>query len=148
MAFEMGGRWLYNCYFVGCCFQDLFSIACSILAQFPSSFFSILFVSIHMVNPYNRIDSTAVRRKILFILSDKSDFHMIDDLSIVVHTFASHILRLFSVDETLLPGYVNLSTSFREPPFSVEMSPFYINTCTSLCLHYHGDQYHLLHAPD
>ena len=27
------------------------------------------------------------------------------------------------IDETLLPRQVNLSTSFRGPPFSVEMSP-------------------------
>ena len=49
---------------------------------------------------------------------------MIDNPSIAVHAFASRILISFSVDETLLPSYVNLSTDFREPPFSVEMSTF------------------------
>ena len=39
MVFEMGGRWLYSCRFVGCCFQDLFSIAHSILVKSSSSFF-------------------------------------------------------------------------------------------------------------
>ena len=29
--FLMGGMWPYSCNFVGCCLQDLFSIACSIL---------------------------------------------------------------------------------------------------------------------
>ena len=29
--FEMGGRWPYSCCFTGCCFQDLFNIAHSIL---------------------------------------------------------------------------------------------------------------------
>ena len=48
---------------------------------------------------------------------------MIGNLSIAVHDFASHILMLFSVDEILLLRYVNLSTDFREPPFSMEMSP-------------------------
>ena len=52
------------------------------------------------------------------VLSDKSDF-----LSIAVHAFASRILISFSVDEALLPRYVNLFTNFREPPFSAEMSP-------------------------
>ena len=37
----MGDRWPYSCSFVGCCFENLFNIALSILAQFPSSFFSL-----------------------------------------------------------------------------------------------------------
>ena len=48
---------------------------------------------------------------------------MTDSLSVAVHDFTSHVLMSFSVDETLLPWYVNLSTNFREPPFSVEMLP-------------------------
>ena len=31
IVFVMGGRWAYSCCFVGCCLQDLFNIACSIL---------------------------------------------------------------------------------------------------------------------
>ena len=50
---------------------------------------------------------------------------MIDNLLIALYTFASHILMSFSVN-TLIPRYVNLSTNFREPAFSVEMSPFFI----------------------
>ena len=48
---------------------------------------------------------------------------MIDSLSIAVHAFVSRSSMSFSVDETLLPRLVNLSTSFREVPTSVEMSP-------------------------
>ena len=40
MVLLMGGKWLYSCYFVGCCFQDLLNITRRILIQFPSSFFS------------------------------------------------------------------------------------------------------------
>ena len=47
---------------------------------------------------------------------------MTDNLSIAVRAFASLVLMPFSVDETLIPRYVKLSTSFREPLFSVEMS--------------------------
>ena len=65
-----------------------------------------------------------VGKKLRFILSDKSDFHMINNLSVAVHDFASCILTSFSVDEMLLLRYMFLSTSFKEPPFSVEMSPF------------------------
>ena len=41
LVLEVGGRWPYSRCCVGCCFQDLFNIAHSILVQFPSSFFSI-----------------------------------------------------------------------------------------------------------
>ena len=64
----MGGRWPYSCCFKGCCFQDLFNIAHSILVQFLSSFFSICFVSIHVVHPYSRIDTTAACKKKNYIL--------------------------------------------------------------------------------
>ena len=124
MVLEMGGRWLYSCCFVGCCFQDLFNTACSILEQWPSTFFSIHFVSIRVVHLYSSIDTIAARKKLRLNLLDRSDFHMTDSLSIAVHTFASHTLTSFSVDEMLLSRYVNLSTSFREPPFNVEMSHF------------------------
>ena len=61
--------------------------------------------------------------KLCFILSDKSDFHMTDSLPMAIHAFGSSVLMIFSVDETLLPKYMNSSTNFRGPPFSVEMSP-------------------------
>ena len=80
-----------------------------------------------MVHPYSRIDTTAAWEKLRFILLDKSDFHMIDNLPIAVHTFASRMLMSFSVDETLLPRYVNLSTSFRVPPLCGDVS-FLIKT--------------------
>ena len=69
----------YSCCFIGCCFQDLFNIAHSILVQFPSSFFSICFVDIHVVQSYSRIDTTAASKKLCFILLDSSHFHMIDN---------------------------------------------------------------------
>ena len=56
---------------------------------------------------------------------------MIDYLTIVVHIFASGILMSFS-DETLLPRLENLNTSFREPPFTVEMSSFLLNPMYSI----------------
>ena len=133
----MGGRWPYSCCFVGCCFQDLFNTARSILVQFPSSFFSIGFVSVNWVHPYSRIDTIVAWKKLRFILLDRSDFHLINDPLIAVHAYASRILMSFSVDETLLSRYVNLSTDFRELPFSVEMSPFRLKHMHSvfICIH-------------
>ena len=63
---EMGARWPYSCCIMGCYFQDLFSITCSILVQFPSSFFSIRLVRVNVVHPYSRIVMTAAWKKIAF----------------------------------------------------------------------------------
>ena len=43
------------------------------------------------MHPYSRIDTTVTWKKLRFILSDRSDFRMIDNLSIAVHVFARRI---------------------------------------------------------
>ena len=124
MALKMGCRWPYSCCFVGCCSQDLFNIARTILVQFQSNYFSICLFNAHLVHPYSKIYITAAWKKLQIILSDMSDFHMIDKLSVAVKAFTRRILMSFSVNETLLPKYVNLSTNLREPPFRVAISLF------------------------
>ena len=89
IVFVMGGRWPYSWCLVVCCHQDLFNIAHRILVKLPSSFFSSRFVSVYVVYPYSSIDTTAAWKKLCFILSVRSDFHMIDSLSIAVHAFVS-----------------------------------------------------------
>ena len=96
IVFVMGGWWLYSCCFVGCCLQDLFNIAHSILVKLPSSFFSVRLVSIYVVHPYSSIEMTTAWKKLCFILSVRSDFHMTDSLSIAVHAFISRVLMYFS----------------------------------------------------
>ena len=103
IVFVMDGKWPYSCCFVGCYLQDLFNIACIILVYLPSRFFSIRLGSVHFVHPHSSIDTTAAWKKLHFILSVWSDFHMTDSLSIAVHVFASRMLMSVSVDETLLP---------------------------------------------
>ncbi len=66
---------------------------------------------------------TAAWKKLCFILSVRSDFHMTDSLSIAVQAFVGRVSMSFSVDKTLLPAKVNLSTSFREQPPPMEISP-------------------------
>ena len=78
---------------------------------------------------------TAAWKKLRFILSVTSDFHIIDSLLIAVHAFANLVLMSFSVDSTLLPRYVNLSTSLRGVPSRVEMSPFDYSTYIPFCVH-------------
>ena len=102
IVFVMGGKCPYSWCLVGCCHQELFNTALNILVQFPSSFLSSRFVSVHVVHPYSSIDTTAAWKKLRFILSVRSDFHMIESLSIAVHAFVSRVSMSFSVDETLL----------------------------------------------
>ena len=102
LVLEIGSKWLYGFCFVGCCFHDLFYITCSIFVQFPSSFFSMCFVSVHVVHPLSSIDTTITWKEFCFISLDWLDFYMINSLLIAVHIFAWHILTSLSVDETLL----------------------------------------------
>ena len=104
VVLEMGGKCPYIFCFVWRCFGDLFHIAHSILVQFPSSFFSIRLVSVHMMHPYIRSDTNGTWRKFRF--------YMIDNLLIAVHAFTSRILMSLSVDEKLFPRCVNFSTNF------------------------------------
>ena len=113
IVFVIGGRQPYSWCFVGCCLQNLFNIVCSILVQLLFSFFSSCLVNVYVVHPYSSIETIDAWKKLRFILSVRSDFHMTDSLSKTVHAFVSHVSVSFSVDETLLPRQVNLFTSFR-----------------------------------
>ena len=95
IVFVMGGRWPYSQCLVGCCRQDLFNIALNILVKFPSSFFFSRLVSVQVVHPCSSIDTTAAWKKLHFILSVRSDFHMIESLSIAVHAFVSRVSMSF-----------------------------------------------------
>ena len=123
MACVMGGRWLFNYYFFGCCFQDLFKIGRGI-----NVFFSMCFASVHLVHLYRSTDTDTAWKKSRFIISDRSDFHMIDNLSIVVHAFAWCMLTPLSKDEILLPRYVNWSTKFRGFPLKLMISVLFAFT--------------------
>ena len=62
-------------------------------------------------------------KKLRFILSVRSDFHIVDSLLIAVHAFVNLVSMSFSVDSTLLPRYVNY---LRGVPSRVEMSPVWL----------------------
>ena len=69
------------------------------ILQICKAFFSIRLVSVYIVHPYSRIDTTTAWKKMGFILSERFDFHIINNLSIAVLIFASCSLLSFSVDE-------------------------------------------------
>ena len=98
IVFVTGGKWPYSWCLVGCCRQDLFNIARSILVLLPSSFFFSHLVSVQVVHPYSNIDTTAAWKKLRLILLVKSYFHMIESLSIAVHAFVNRVSMSFSVD--------------------------------------------------
>ena len=93
IVFEKGSKYSHSSCFVGCCFQDFFNIARSILKRFPSSFFSVSWVSVRVVHPYSRAVTIVVWKKPCFVLSDRSDFYMIDNLSIVVLVACLYIFQ-------------------------------------------------------
>ena len=64
---QLGAKWPYDSCFVGCCFQDWFKTAQSILVSFPSNFFSMRFVRVHVVQTYNSTDTASTWKKSYFI---------------------------------------------------------------------------------
>ena len=87
--FMMGGQWPYSWYLVGCCLQELFNNARSILVELTSIFSIICLVTVNVMHPYINIYTTTAWKKQCFILSVWSDFHKTDSRSIAVHPFGS-----------------------------------------------------------
>ena len=115
---KIGGLSRAQFCFVGGCFQYLFKTVCSILVKFPSSFFAFSFVSVDVIHQYSSTNTAKNWKKFHFILLERSDFHMIDSFSILVNAFARCMFTRLSVDEILLPRYVNWSTHFRALPLT------------------------------
>ena len=64
--------------------------------------FSIRFVGIQVIQPYSSTNMATVWKGSRFILSDTSDSHMVDNLSVAVHVLPMCMLTWLSVDEMLL----------------------------------------------
>ena len=108
MVFEMRSKWLYSYCSVKCFTQDLFKRPHSDIEYFPSSYFFMRFVGVHVVHPYNSIDTVTAWKK----------FYLIDSLLIAFHLFTKRYNPL-SVDEILLPIYVNRSINSTGLPLFV-----------------------------
>ena len=78
-------------------------------SAFLYNLFSTSFVNIQVLHPYSSTDTATAYKKSCFILSERSSFHMINNLSVAIHAFAMCMLTLLSVDEILLSRYVNSS---------------------------------------
>ena len=124
------GRPFSSC-FMECCFQNFFSK--KQLASFCSShlaFYSNRFLKVQVVLPYNITDTATAWKNFCFILSVRSDFLIVDNLSIAFSAYPMHILISLSVDEILLLRYMNRRTSFRGMSFNVEMTPSWLKYLT------------------
>ena len=100
----MGGKWLYK-------------TACSILLlNYTCSFFSRHFVRVRVVQRYRSTDMSVAWKNLRFILSDISNFHIVDNVSIAVHGLPMFMSTSISVDEILLPRYMNLSRAVHVLP--------------------------------
>ena len=78
LVFVMGGKWPYSCCFVCAASSTCSVLLATFLCSCYQAFFSIHLVSVHVVHPYSSIDTTAAWKKLRFILSVRSHFHMTD----------------------------------------------------------------------
>ena len=113
----MGSKWLYIC------FQDLFKTAESILVLFLFSNISKHLPRVQVVHLYSCTNWATAWIKSHFILSEKSDFYLINNLSIAVHAFPMHILTLLSEGKMLLARYVGYSTNFKSFLLQLKFAP-------------------------
>ena len=141
MVSEIGSRWPHTCYFVAWNFRDLFRNSHCNLVKY-SNFSFMRFFRVHVVHPYSRTDTDTTCKKSCIIWSERANFYMIDNLSIAVHPFPMRILTSLSIDEILLPRYVNWSTNIRCLALKVEMAPSCLSTWTCfICLHIEFNYY-------
>ena len=61
-----------------------------------SNFFSKHFIKVQVVQPYNSTDTATAWKNSHFILSKRSDFHMVVKESISVDAFCMHMLTSFT----------------------------------------------------
>ena len=94
-------------------------------------FFSMRFVSIHLCG----MNTASALKKFRFILSDRSDFHLIVNLSKAFHSFARRVLTSLSVDEMLLLRYGNYSTNFTSLALRMKTALFLAETHCFISIH-------------
>ena len=59
------------------------------------------FVKVPLAKPYSSMDMASIWEDFCFILSERLDFHIVNNLPIAIHAFPVYMLTSFSVDEIL-----------------------------------------------
>ena len=73
------------------------------------------------MQPYSSTDTATALKNSPFILSERSDFHLLVNLSTAVHAFLLGMFIPFSIDKTMLLRYLNLPAKFSGLPFNVDL---------------------------
>ena len=76
------------------------------------------------MQPYSSTDTATTSKNSHFVLSERSNFHMVDNLSVLA--FPMHMLTSLSVDEILLLRYMNWFTNLRGLASKEEMAPSWL----------------------
>ena len=119
----MGDKWLYSYCFIVCCFRISSKQHVAFLYSDHIAFSSsILFASNWCINTV--VPHSHSLEEIPFFIMKKINFHITDNLLIVVHAFPICKLTSLSVDEILLLIYVNCSINFRSLPCKIVMASF------------------------
>ena len=102
---KLDGLWPYSCSLwvvdSRICKDQRITSSC-----IPNKLFSMPFVSVQVVQLYSSTDIATALKKTCFILSERSDFPIINNLSSAFHV---RMLTSLSEDEILLPRYTRLS---------------------------------------
>ena len=75
-------------------------------------FFPSVSLKGQVVRAYSSTDKAIVYKNSRFILSERSDIHMIVKLLIAVHALIMYMIVSLSIDETELTMYINWATNF------------------------------------
>ena len=101
--------------------------------------------TVSSTNGQRRTDTATAWKNCSFISSKRKDFHVVVNLWIAIHALPMRMLISLSVDEILLPRYMNWFINFRGLPFNKKMTLsclrherrfiwVYIETNASFCL--------------
>ena len=90
------------------------------------------------MHAYSSTDTAAIWKISRFLLWERSNFPIIDKLSIAVYVFPMHMLTSLSVDEILLSRYLNWSTNFRGLRLRVEMASSCLKHLLDIFMRIHG----------
>ena len=83
-----------------------------------------LYFEVRVVHPYSSTNMVTTWKKSTFVLLERSDFHMVVNLSIAY--CAMCILIWLSVNKILLPKHMNWSVNFGGLSFNEEIAPSWL----------------------
>ena len=143
MICEIAGKWPYSRCFVRRCFRICSRLRTTFLYSSCLAFtLCVLLVSIWCIH----IEVwTQLQKKSRFILPEGLDFHIINNLSILVYAYTRTVLTSLSVDKILLPRYVKKSTKFTGLLHRMEMAVFCLELIYCfISIHVEANAFHCL----